>query len=88
MKIINTIINAVIEILLTSVGLGLIGGFGYIFFTSNAISDSANLMPYLNSFSINAFNALPVHGLAIAVIVIAIFLHLIKGTVADQGQMA
>ncbi len=85
MKIINTIINAVIEILLTSVGLGLIGGFGYIFFTSNAISDSANLMPYLNSFSINA---LPVHGLAIAVIVIAIFLHLIKGTVADQGQMA
>lgn len=34
------------------------------------------------------FNALPVHGLAIAVIVIAIFLHLIKGTVADQGQMA
>ena len=85
MKIINTIINAVIEILLTSIGLGLIGGFGYILFTSNAMSDSANLMPYLNSFSVNA---LPVHGLAIAVIAIAIFLHLIKGTMVEQAQVA
>ena len=85
MKIINTIINAVIEILLTSVGLGLLGGFGYILYTSNAISDSANLMPYLNSFSVNS---LPVHGLAIAVIAVAIFLHLLKGTVVEPAQMA
>ena len=77
MKIINTIINAVIEIIITSVGLGLLGGFGYILFTSNALADSANLMPYLNSFSVDSA---PLHFLAIAVIGVAIALHLLKST--------
>ena len=81
MKIINTIINAVIEILLTSVGLGLLGGFGYILLTSNAIADSANLSNYLSSLSVGA---LPLQGLAIVVVGIAIGMHLLKCTVASQ----
>ncbi len=85
MKIINTIINAVIEILLTSIGLGLIGGFAYVLFTSGAIENAANLANYMSEFSINS---LPVQGLGIAVIAIAIFLHLIKTTATDQAQMA
>lgn len=81
MKIIKTIINAVIEILLTATGLGLLGGFGYILFTSNAIADSANLSNYLNSFSVGA---LPLQGLGIAVVGIAIGLHLLKCTAAPH----
>ena len=88
MKTINTIkiiANAMIEILLTSVGLGLIGGFGYILFTSGAIADAANLTTYMSEFSISA---LPVQELGIAVIAVAIFVHLIKDSVIDQAQMA
>ena len=82
MKIINTIINAVIEIIITSVGLGLLGGFGYILYTSNALVDSANLMSYLNSFAVDA---MPVQFLAIAVIGVSIALHLLKSTVDSDS---
>ena len=85
MKIINTIINAVIEILLTSICLGLIGGFGYILFTSGAISNSANLMLYLNDFTVSA---LPLQGLAGLVAAVAIFAYLIKTTIVDSWRVA
>ena len=85
MKIINTIVNAVIEILLTSISLGLIGGFGYILFTSGAIADAANLMPYLNDFSINI---LPMQGLVGVVAAVAIFFYLVKTTIVDNWRVA
>ncbi len=88
MKTFNTIkiiANAMIEILLTAIGLGLIGGFAYVLFTSGAIESAANLTTYMSEFSINS---LPVQGLGIAVLAVAIFLHLIKTTAIDQTQMA
>ncbi len=74
-------INTLIDIVITAVCIGFVAGFAYIFHISNAAADINNLLPYFNNPPIGAFE---VKGFTIAIVGVALGVHLLKATFGND----
>ncbi len=78
-------INTLLDIIVTAVCMGIVAGFAYVFYISNAAQDFTFLMPSFNTISLNPAK---IQGYAIAIIGIAIGVQLFKAAVSTDHIQA
>ena len=84
MKFINTLIDFAISL----IGIAIIAGFAYFFYTSGLAQNFSFTMPSMDAFSFN-FDKTQVQGYAILVVGLAIGAQLFKAAIkTDHTQMA